>query len=399
MMKNYYENPPTAGLPMRFSDWLVNKKSLSATLRQQMNLPELSLTCSGTIALVTALTVLKARYPDRKQVIIPAYTCPLVALAIHHCGLTITLCDTAKDNIDFDFDKLSSLLSAQVLAVLPTHLGGRIANVSRVKQLAMPYNIIVIEDAAQALGANVGIDGDIVFFSLAVGKGLTLYEGGLLTANDPLLREQLAKQAALIPRKMGWELRRIAELVGYTALYHPFGLHFVYGNPKRHALKQGKWIEAVGDDFEFELPMHRVSRFRQAIAANAAARLPKFLEKTKQQALKRIHALRRLPGITVISDHAEQNGVWPIIMVLMPSKQIRDAALQTLWPSGLGVSRLFIHALPTYQYLRPIIPAISMPNAEDFADRMLTITNSLWLTDSDFDQICQTLKSHLSNRY
>ncbi|WVD69224.1 hypothetical protein RHO13_02895 [Orbus wheelerorum] len=82
-------------------------------------------------------------------------------------------------------------------------------------------------------------------------------------------------------------------------------------------------------------------------------------------------------------------------MILLPSKTIRDTVLQQLWPSNLGVIRLFIHALPNYTYLSQIVPQISMPNAEDFAERMLTITNSLWLQDAEFNSICQTLQANM----
>lgn len=394
--KSYNENPPTAGLPALWRDWLPKHNDLASYVAQLFKLPPLNVTCSGTIALVVALKTLAKQYPQRKYVIIPAYTCPLVALAIRHCGLKIILCDLAKDSFDFDLDQLSSLLNEQVLAVMPTHLGGRVANVIAVKKLALRYNITVIEDAAQALGAEVGIDGDIIFFSLAAGKGLTMYEGGLLTANKPELRQKLTETAKQIPRNLVWESKRIVELAGYTTLYNPFGLYFAYGIGRRKALKKNHLIEAVGDYFEFNLPLHQVSQFRQSIAANAARRLPDFLTKTTTQALRRIAKLKKIPKIVVIDDTNNSKGTWPFIMILLPSKVIRDTILQKLWPSTLGVSRLFIHSLPNYQYLNTIVPQIIMPNADDFAQRMLTITNSLWLNDKQFDQIYQTIQSYVA---
>ncbi|RKS84796.1 dTDP-4-amino-4,6-dideoxygalactose transaminase [Orbus hercynius] len=397
-MKKYIENPPTAGLPLNWGDWFAHNQDLSERIGTIFNLPPVSVTCSGTIALVTALTVLRQHHSHRVQVIIPAYTCPLVALAIHHCGLKVILCDVATDSFEFDLNQLQSLLNEQVLAVIPTHLGGRVANISNIKRLTEPYQIAIIEDAAQALGADVGQDGDIVFFSLAVGKGLTLYEGGLLSASDPDLNQQLTKATKRIPRHFGWEVRRIIALLGYTALYHPFGLYFVYGQPRRRLLAQGKWIEAVGDDFTYELPFHRVSQFRQRVAANAISRLPSFLAATAQQALKRVQQLQMIPGIHVITDQSARRGTWPFIMVLLPSKSICDNILRQLWSSSLGVSRLFIYALSQYSYLNSIIPPISMPHAEDFAQRMLTITNSLWLDDKAFEQIYITIQSSVSLR-
>ena len=92
----------------------------------------------------------------------------------------------------------------------------------------------------------------------------------------------------------------------------------------------------------------------------------------------------------IVDQHGR--GVWPFLMVLLPTGQHRDAVLKQLWTSPLGVTRLFIHPLSQYDYLQPIVPASSMPNAEDFAARMLTITNSLWLTDAQFSRICEVIQ-------
>lgn len=398
LFNRYHEIPPTAGLPTYWRDWLTTPSTTLASQASHLfNLPPMQLTCSGTMALVIALKTLANHYPTRKTVIIPAFTCPLVALAIHHCGLEIKLCDLAEKSFDLDFNHLELLLNEQVLAIIPTHLGGRIANVSKVKALATPYTISVIEDAAQAFGAEVGKQGDITFFSLAAGKGLTLFEGGLLTSPDGQIREQLQQVAmALAPKNISWELKRTVELFGYTLLYNPIGLHFAYGNPKRKALKDNQLVEAVGDQFDFDLPLHQVSYFRQRVAANSIKRLPAFIEKTTQQALVRIDRLHQIEGIKVLTDNSTDKGVWPFLMVLCPNTQIRDNILDHLWAGPLGITRLFIHALPDYTYLSAIIPETSVPNAQSFANKMFTITNSLWLTDEQFEKVLMVIQQCLT---
>ncbi len=98
--------------------------------------------------------------------------------------------------------------------------------------IAQQVDAYVIEDAAQALGAvqrgqSVGMAGDAGFFSLAIGKGLTLCEGGLLHIRDASLREVVNEvRRELIPRSMTWELRRSFELFGYAAMYRPTILLF-----------------------------------------------------------------------------------------------------------------------------------------------------------------------------
>jgi dTDP-4-amino-4,6-dideoxygalactose transaminase len=80
---------------------------------------------------------------------------------------------------------------------------------------------------------------------------------------------------------------------------------------------------------------------------------------------------------------------------MLPDQRRRDAALTELWQSGLGVSRLFIHALPDYAYLAGVVPPQDVPHARDFAARSLSISNSPWVTDEDFETVCRTLETVL----
>lgn len=391
------EVPPTAGLPLRWRDFLpTSGPSLEAGLATLLRLPAAQIECSGTAALIVTLTALK-RASTRRAVVIPAYTCPLVALAIVYCDLKPVLCDLRKDHFDLCPQTLETVAGDDTLAIIPTHLGGRVADVVSVNKIALHVGASVIEDAAQSLGATsqgqpVGTLGDAGFFSLAVGKGLTLYEGGVLVARETRQRQllhQTSKQIA--PYRLTWETRRLLELAGYAALYRPVGLRLAYGMPLRRALKKNNLIEAVGDDFSANIPVHRVGAWRRAIGAHALARLPSFLETLHEQAAARKTRLVAIPGITVMDDPEGGRGTWPYLMVLMPTARARDAALARLWPAGLGVSRLFIHALPDYSYLAGRLDNADVPQARDFAARMLTLSNSPWLGESDFLRICAVL--------
>lgn len=391
-MARHYEVPPTAGLPPFIRDLFISGGDLADMASRIMGLPSPQVECSGTASLVVALSTLK-NTSRRREVIIPAYTCPLVPIAVAHCGLEVKLCDLTPDDFDLEMAQLATLINENTLAVLPTHLGGRVADIPAVRKLADPFDVTVIEDAAQALGAEVGKYGDITFYSLAVGKGLSTFEGGLMTARDTELRQRLRETSQkIIPSDLPFEWRRCLELIGYTLFYNPRGLHTVYGQPRRKTLLAGHPEIAIGDVFDFDIPLHRISHWRQNVGANAIERLPEFIEKTRQQAAIRCRRLEVIEGIKVIKDKNEAQGVWPFMIVLMPDSKSRDEALKTLWSSSFGVTRLFMHALPDYGYLERIIPAVSVPNARGFASRMLTISNSLWLDDNRFEEICRTLE-------
>ena len=400
-MTRRWEIPPTAGLPLRWRDLLNLSGDLAPALARQFSLPLPALTCSGTAALIIALRVLQQRMPGRTRLIVPAYTCPLVALAAHYCPpLRVVPCDLQPDSIDLDERQLAQLCDESTLAVVVTHLAGRVADVDAAKRIAGAVGAAIIEDAAQAMGAlddgrSVGLKGDVGFFSMALGKGLTTAEGGVLFSRDPVLHQALHRHCRQdLPFSLRWELQRSAELWGYALLYQPRGLHYVYGNALRKALANGDEVAAVGDDFSvYDIPLHRLGGYRQKVGAAALARLPDHLQQGRARALRRAARLNALPGVTVIMDRPGQQGTWPFLMVVMPSADTRDAAMAWLWTSGLGVTRLFIHTLPGYAEVLPLLqPGGDITRAQAFAARTLSISNSHWLSDALFEQIVDQLK-------
>lgn len=400
------ELPPTAGLPLRYGDFAqIPARSFAQGLTGIFGLPDPVFTCSGTAALVVAVHALHTRESGRRDVIIPAYTCPLVPLAVKLLpGLRAVPCDTAPGGIDFDPEKLASLCGPATLAIVPTHLGGRVADVATARCIAERHGAAVVEDAAQALGATsggktVGLTGDAAFFSLAAGKGLTTYEGGVLCAKDPELGAALAAAAdRLLKPKLYWTLRRNAELLGYALFYTPSRLGLAYGRRLRRMLDRGDEEAAVGDFFTLsDIPLHTLDTFRRRVAANGLERMPGFLSDCAARAMKHLETLRALKDVTVLADRPGQSGVWPFLMVLMPGKNERDRALDKLWRAGLGVTKLFVKALPDYAFLAPHLDGgpVDCPNARDMADRMLTITNSHWLSGGDFSRIAAALEASL----
>jgi perosamine synthetase len=398
MPDRWREVPPTAGLPLRWRDFLprAGADALESTLARIVDLPSVQIECSGTAALVVALTTLKQR-SARRSVVIPAYTCPLVALAVLHCGLRPIVCDLQQNHFDLCPEALETACNDDTLAIVPTHLGGRVADLTVVSGVARRTGAWVIEDAAQSLGARyqgrpVTTVGDIGFCSLAIGKGLTLYEGGVLVTRDEGLRQALRETSARIaPYRTAWEALRLSQLFAYALLYRPAGLRLAYGMPLRRALRRNRLIEAAGDDFPTRIPIHRVGTIRRAIGGNASIRLSSFLAIISAQATARKNELERISGLTIMGDPEGSDGTWPFLMALLPTARARDAALARLWTAGLGVSRLFIHALPDYPRLTGELGTPDVPHARDFAARMLTISNSPWLRDEDFATIRSVL--------
>jgi dTDP-4-amino-4,6-dideoxygalactose transaminase len=342
--------------------------------------------------LVIALNCLK-KLSSRREVIVPAYTCPLVALAVEQAGLELKLCDLKPNSYDLDPTILSNLACARTLCVIPTHLSGLPSNLAETLSFARQAGAYVIEDAAQALGAvwngrPVGTVGDIGVFSLTCGKGLTVGEGGVLVAPDPDLRAKLLETSReLVRADLYKELSQIALLLGYTFFYRPFALRFLYGQPLRRSLEKGDLVQAVGDRFALPIALTSVGKWRKQVAAGALNRLKSAIESNTDRGRKRAALLNQIAGVTALTESEGSSGTWPFISLLFASEAMRDRVLSSLWTSGLGVTRLFIHDLTGYDYLKGIVPATAVPNATSFAQRSLTISNSSFVSDQDFETI------------
>jgi dTDP-4-amino-4,6-dideoxygalactose transaminase len=392
------ELPPTAGLPIRWSDFLPRRgvPSLEEGLARFLDVPSVQIECSGTAALIVALECLKRR-SSRRSVVVPAYTCPLVPLAIAHAGLEIRLCDTAPDRFDLDPDALRTACDRDTLCILPTHIGGAVTDLEVVLDVARRTGATIVEDAAQAFGARwhdrpVGTVGDIGFYSLARGKGLTLYEGGALVAADESMRAELsAASRRVVSGRRSAEACRLFQLAGYWLMYNPLGLRVVYGTPLRRALRRGDRVAAIGDEASEPIPLHRVSTLRKRIGAAALLRLGPWLRDSAARGRDRARRIGAIDGLEVITDARGGRGTWPFLMVLFRSAAACEQALGALWQSGLGVTRLFAHDLTGYRFLERIVPRTRVPNARSFAARCLTVSNSPWLTEEDFARVVEAL--------
>ncbi|TMA76073.1 MAG: aminotransferase class I/II-fold pyridoxal phosphate-dependent enzyme [Deltaproteobacteria bacterium] len=399
-----HEVPPTAGLPLTWMDLtgIRREPDLDIALAAFLGVEAASITCSGTASLIVALEALKRR-SRRRTVVIPAYTCPLVPLAVAHVGLSVSVCDVSAGRFDFDTEGLARACDADTLAVIPMHLGGVVANLEPVLEIAERAGACVLEDAAQALGATwhgrpVGTVGEIGCYSLSRGKGLTLYEGGFCVARDDELRAAIARTAdELMPPRAGIEFLRIVQLIGYRLLYNPVGLFVAYGMPLRWALARGNLLRAVGDEPRSAIPLHRVSSWRRRIGAAALRRLPAAIEANASRGRLRAAKLREIPGIRVLDELPETTGTWPFLTVLADSSEVRDRVLARLWGNGLGVSRLFIHDLTRYQYLDKVVPRTAVPNARAVAEQSFTVSNSDYLSEEEFHRIREIIAHSVSD--
>ena len=150
------------------------------------------LTTSCTDAL--EMCALLADIKEGDEVIIPSYTFVSTALAFVRQGAKIVFADSYNNNPNIDADKIEKLITPKTRAIVPVHYAGIACDMDKIMELADKYNLIVIEDAAQAIDSfyiskdgtrkALGSIGHLAAFSFHETKNIISGEGGMLTIND-----------------------------------------------------------------------------------------------------------------------------------------------------------------------------------------------------------------------
>lgn len=150
---------------------------------------------NGTSALHLALIACGIGPGD--EVILPPHTWISTAWAVSYVGATPVFADIDRETYTLDPDKIERAITPRTRAILPVHLYGQAADLSRLGQLAQVHNLVLIEDAAQAHGARydgrrVGTFGHASCFSFYPGKNLGAFgESGAVVTNDDAVAERV----------------------------------------------------------------------------------------------------------------------------------------------------------------------------------------------------------------
>lgn len=317
------------------------------------------LTTSGTDALEMCAMLCDLKPGD--EVIIPSYTFVSTALAFLREGAKVVFADSMKRNPNLDAEQLESLITPRTRVIVPVHYAGVACDMDAIMAIAAKHNLLVVEDAAQAVdsyykGHPLGGIGHLAAFSFHETKNITAGgEGGLLVVND----ERFIRRAEII-----WEKgTNRAEFF-------------------RGAVNKYGWVD-MGSSF---LPAEINAAFLWAQLEN----LDEIQEKRKQLWNKYYELLKPLTdkgyfSMPDIPEYASNNA--HMFYLVFPSLDKRSALIQHLKDNEILAVFHYL-SLHSSQFYKDKHDGRDLPECDRYADTLVRLPMFYELDIKNVDYIC-----------
>ncbi|MCW3132482.1 MAG: DegT/DnrJ/EryC1/StrS family aminotransferase [Candidatus Methanospirare jalkutatii] len=314
-------------------------------------------TANGTVALHLALKALGIGKGD--EVIVPTLTFVATANAVTYCGAKPVFVDSHPEYWCIDPEKIEEKITPRTKAIIPVHLYGHPCDMDQIMEIARNYSLYVIEDAAEAHGAEykskkVGSFGDISCFSFYGNKMITTGEGGMCLTNNEELAERMR-------------------------------------NLRDHAMSKNRkyWHETIGFNY-------RMTNLQAAVGVAQLKKLDEFVEKKRQIAKWYAEELKEFEEKRLIRLHPETEWAkcvyWMYsILIENKAKVNRNELMKKLEDMGIETRPFFVpmHLLPIYNSNE------RLPIAEELAKKGINLPSSVTLTEDIIVGIAKTINSEL----
>ncbi|MGA2670064.1 MAG: DegT/DnrJ/EryC1/StrS family aminotransferase [Dehalococcoidia bacterium] len=313
-------------------------------------------TTSCTTALHLASVALGIGKGD--EVIVPTFTMSASLFPIVYTGAKPVLVDSDPVTWNIDVTKIEEKITKNTRAIMPVHMYGHPCNMDPIMEIALKYNLFVVEDAAEVHGAEykgkkAGGIGDAGCFSFYANKIITTGEGGMVVTNNAQLADKV---------------RRLEDLAH---------------SPQKRFLHT---------DIGFN---YRMTNIQAGMGLAQLERIDEFVEMRRQNARFYNSYLGALPGITLPSE-AEwaKNVYWMYAIVIRDEFGLsRDDLRKELEKKGIETRDFFIpmHVQPCFRNMGLFVGE-TYPVAEELGRRGLFLPSSTGLTLEEKAYICQSVK-------
>jgi len=320
---------------------------------------------SGTAALHTA--VFAAGLGPGDEAVTTPLTFVATSNAVLYQGARPVFADVRPDTLTLDPAAAAAALTPRTRALMPVHFAGQACDLDAWERLARARGLVLIQDAAHALGAEVsgrrvGGGEGLTVFSLHPVKHITTGEGGVVTTDDAGLAERMQR-------------------------FRNHGLATDAGTRDAHGRL---WSEMVDLGYNY-----RLTDLQCALGRSQLGKLDRFLARREAIAERYLAALKDVPGFTLPQVVPDARHAWHIFPVLVESQRLsadRATVYAALRAENIGVT---LHYVPAYWhpyyaargYTRGLCPV-----AEDGAERLLTLPIFPGMTDQDVADVIHAVR-------
>lgn len=317
---------------------------------------------SGTAALHIAC--LAANIGEGDEVITSPITFAASANCVLYCGAKPIFADIDRDTYNIAPEEVEKMLTPAVKAIIPVDFSGQPCDLDAIMELAHKHKLVVIEDAAHALGASykgrrVGAIADMTCFSFHPVKPITTGEGGMVVTDD----EELYKRLLL------------------------FRSHGITRDETLMSEVQGDWYYQ-----QLELGYnYRITDISCALGISQMNKLDGFIERRRKLAERYDEAFCDVEGITIPYQSEGCESGWHLYVIRVAADK-RKSVFDGLRQSGIGVN---VHYLPVYRhpyYQKNGYDKCFCSNAELYYESAITLPLYPGLTEEEQDYVIENVK-------
>lgn len=309
--------------------------------------------CNGTVALHSILVALGIGADA--EVIVPDITFISSATSVLHADATPVFADVEAQTLGIDPNDIERCITPRTKAIMPVHYAGQSAEMDSVLAIAERYKLAVIEDAAEAHGAEykgrpVGSFGRAAMFSFTPNKNITTGEGGIVTTNDAELANQL----------------RMLRNHGSRTLY-------VY--------------DMVGFNF-------RMTEMQAALGIEQLKKLPRIIAHKQALAAAYTTRLKKIPGIEpplALTDRTHTYQMYTIRVNSQTANLTRDQLHARLAADGIQTRVCFpaLHRQPIFAGYAGA--SVALARSARIAEEILSLPISGKMTEDDVNLVCDSI--------
>ena len=351
------------------SDWITQgpkTEEFERALAKYCKVKYAVVVSSGTTALHSAYTI--ARIKSGDEVITTSLTFAATANVIFHCGGKPVFVDIEEDTLNIDPKKIERKITKNTKAIVPVDFAGHPCDYDEIRRIAIKHKLLIIEDAAHALGSEykgrkIGSFADLTILSFHPVKAISTGEGGAILTNNKNFYEKLKL----------------------------FRHHGIVKKPEK-----GGWyyeIESPGYNF-------RITDFQCALGISQLKKINKFIKKRREIVKKYNEAFRDIKEIIIPTERDYVKSAWhiyPIQLRLEKLKVDRKKIFEELRKKGLGVQ---VHYLPIH--LQPFYRKKfgykkgDFPIAESYYERAITLPLFPRMTSKEVNRAIKTIKKTIN---